>query len=324
MTIAACWVRTLENGAEELVFCSDSRLTGGMCFDQGQKIFRFSRTDAAVCFAGPTYWAYPLIIAAVKAAEIHLPSQTRALTLPDFLRHILRILNQMEQGAHHRPQNDKDPGVTFLFGGYDWWKKCFRIWRIQYHVDKAIFAATERKGNKIFGKLGKIEIAGCAEWVTIVERKVKALVFARHGLNMWQPNKAHFDFEPFEVIRDILLTATHLDSVGGAPQAVKVYQFLNSVDVGIFWPDSTHGKIFVSGRPLLEYENAQLKSVLDPQSTFSTWSSGNTDDAQNAVRRMLKKIWSRRLIGILKSRLKAMQPPVLRPAQHRRGRNTRT
>ena len=41
MTIAAAWVRTLDSGAEELIFCSDSRLSNGKRFDHCQKTFRF-------------------------------------------------------------------------------------------------------------------------------------------------------------------------------------------------------------------------------------------------------------------------------------------
>jgi len=97
MTISAVWVRTLETGAEELIFCSDSRLSNGKRFDHCQKVFRFTRTDAAIGFAGDTDWAYPMIVAAVTAADLHLPSQTRALTLSKFKVHLINILNQMQR-----------------------------------------------------------------------------------------------------------------------------------------------------------------------------------------------------------------------------------
>ena len=132
MTIAVAWVRTLENGAEELIFCSDSRLSGGKRFDHCQKIFRFARTDAAICFAGGTDWAYPMIIAAVKAADLHAPSQTRSLSLSKFRSHVVNILNQMQREVHNFARGENIPDVTFLLGGYDWWKKCFRLWRLQF------------------------------------------------------------------------------------------------------------------------------------------------------------------------------------------------
>ena len=63
---------------------------------------------------------------------------------------------------------------------------------------------------------------------------LKKLAQSRYGLDMRQPDTAKFDLEPFEVIRDLLKGANANDSIGGAPQAVKVYQYLNSADVGIF------------------------------------------------------------------------------------------
>lgn len=60
---------------------------------------------------------------------------------------------------------------------------------------------------------------------------------------------------------------------------MKVYQYLNYADVGIFWPQ------VIGGRPLLEYECATVKSVLDPESLNSTWSSGRTAEAVTQIQK---------------------------------------
>lgn len=279
MTIAAAWVRTLENGAEELIFCSDSRLSNGKRFDHCQKTFRFARSDAIMCFAGGTDWAYPMIVAAINAADLHLPSQTRALSLPKFKSHVINILNQMQREVHNFASGANVPDVTFLFGGYDWWNKCFRIWRIEFHEPTKQFKCDERIGSNKFGGLGKLEIAGDPEWTKLMRENLKKLAQFRYGADMRQPDTSRFNMEPFEVIRDLLKGANANHSIGGAPQAVKVYQYLNSADVGIFWPKVSGGRLFLAGRPLLEYECATVKSVLDPESLNSTWSSGSTTDA---------------------------------------------
>ena len=285
MTIAAGWVRTLDNGAEELIFCSDSRLSNGKRFDHCQKTFRFARSDAIMCFAGGTDWAYPMIVAAINAADLHLPSQTRALSLAKFKSHVVNILNQMQREVHSFVRGENVPDVTFLFGGYDWWAKCFRIWRIEFDEATSKFRSNERTGSNRFGSLGKIEIAGDTEWTVAMRDNLKKLAQTRYGLNMRQPDSAKFDLEPFEVIRDLLKGANANDSIGGAPQAVKVYQYLNSADVGIFWPEVTGGRLFLAGRPLLEYECATVKSVLDPESLNSTWSSGRTAEAVTQIQK---------------------------------------
>ena len=287
MTIAAAWVRTLENGAEEMVFCSDSRLCGGKRFDHGQKIFRFGRSDAAICFAGRADWAYPMIVAAINAASVHVPSETRSLSLAKFKSHVVNILNQMQHEVHNFARDENIPDVTFLLGGYDWWNKCFRLWRLQFDKRVGAFRVDERIGSNNLGGLGKIEIAGDDEWVNLARQKIKSLAQERYGVDMRRPPESRFNMEPFEAIRDLLRASDRNHSIGGAPQAVKIYQYLNSVDVGIFWPALSGGRLFLSGRPLLEYERATIRSVVDPDSLVSTWANGSSVQAAESVTRAL-------------------------------------
>lgn len=187
MTIAAAWVRTLDSGAEELIFCLDSRLSNGKRFDHCQKTFRFARSDAVMYFAGRTDWAYPMIFAAINAADLHLPSQTRALSLSKFKSHVVNILNQMQREVHNFARGENIPDVTFLFGGYDWWNKYFRVWRIEFDEATGQFRSDERTGSNKFGGLGKIEIAGDPEWTEAMRENLRKLAQSRYGLDMRQP-----------------------------------------------------------------------------------------------------------------------------------------
>ena len=283
MTIAVVWVRTLTSGAEELVFCSDSRLSGGKRFDQAQKIFRFARTDAAICFAGGTFWAYPMVVAAVKAAGVHIPSTTRAIGLSKFKSHVVALLNQMQAEVHTYADGENIPDVAFIMGGYDWSAKRFRIWRIEFDKEEMIFISSERKGSNRYGSLGKLEMAGDDEWIEELRRRLKMLAQERYGLDMKKPPGSKFNLEPFEVVRDLLREADPAHTIGGAPQIVKIYQYLNSVNVGVFWPDLAEGRLFLSGRPLLDYENASIQSVLDPDTLQSTWARGSSKEAANSL-----------------------------------------
>ena len=228
-----------------------------------------------------------MIIAAIKAADLHAPSQTRALTLPKFKSHLLNILNQMQREVHNFVHEENVPDVTFIFGGYDWWNKYFRIWRIEFDAATSSFFADERTGSNALGGLGKIEIAGDLEWEDLLRKNIKELVQSRYGLDMRQPSTARFNMEPFECIRDLLKGASSSDSIGGAPQAVKIYQYLNSADVGFFWPRLDGGRLYLSGRPLLDYERANVYSVIDPDSIQSTWSNGNSEVAASQIRKAL-------------------------------------
>jgi hypothetical protein len=96
---------------------------------------------------------------------------------------------------------------------------------------------------------------------------------------MQKPEATRFNLKPLEVIRDLLRQSAGNGSIGEAPQAVKVYQFMNSADVGFFWPSANEGRLYLSGRPLLDYERSTIQSVVDVDTTSSTWCSGNTASA---------------------------------------------
>ena len=61
MTLSIAWVRQ-SGTAHELVFASDSRLSGGGNVDHCQKVFSLPREDCCIAFAGSTMIAYPFIL----------------------------------------------------------------------------------------------------------------------------------------------------------------------------------------------------------------------------------------------------------------------
>ncbi len=68
--------------------------------------------------------------------------------------------------------------------------------------------------------------------------------------------------EPLEVLRDMIRDSGY-DTVGGAPQVVKIYRHMNSEFFGVTWraqigspAAATYG-----GRPLLDYEKAYFVMI---------------------------------------------------------------
>lgn len=86
------------------------------------------------------------------------------------------------------------------------------------------------------------------------------------------------DFEPFEVVRDMLREVKHSETIGGAPQIVKVYQYMKSAPLGVFWPNRETGQIHLQGRPLLDYERTE-RWVLDPDRLISEMAVPNPSSA---------------------------------------------
>jgi hypothetical protein len=80
--------------------------------------------------------------------------------------------------------------------------------------------------------------------------------------------KPKFNWEPLEVVRDMLRDPKHSETIGGAPQVVKVYQYMDSAPLAIYWPNKKAGSIHLNGRPILGYERID-NFVLDPDSFYS-------------------------------------------------------
>ena len=62
MTLLTSWVRKRSDGNEELIIASDSRINSAGNLDCAPKILPLPRGDAAIAFAGDTYFGYPLIL----------------------------------------------------------------------------------------------------------------------------------------------------------------------------------------------------------------------------------------------------------------------
>ena len=61
MTLCIAWVKQAGEN-EELIFATDSCLTGGEKWNTGIKLFELQRKDCLLCFAGSTFRAYPLVL----------------------------------------------------------------------------------------------------------------------------------------------------------------------------------------------------------------------------------------------------------------------
>lgn len=68
MTLCIAWIRKVKE-EPELVFATDSVLTGGEEWKHGIKLFELPRKDCLICFSGVTTRAYPLILNLINAIQ---------------------------------------------------------------------------------------------------------------------------------------------------------------------------------------------------------------------------------------------------------------
>lgn len=267
MTLAIAWLRRIKD-CEELIVASDSRLSGGRTLDSCAKILLLPRSDAFLCCAGETDITYPLAIQVVTATSAYQRSAERALDLCDLRGHILKILNKAVSEMRTPVKELKSPGrfTEFLFGGFSWIRKRFFIWRISYSAGQGRFFHSP--APSWFHGRAPIHFAG--DWRTKAKDKLCRLLLSRKGITPRSNAEFTFDWEPFEVLRELLRENSGDDDVtiGGPPQLAKIYQHMNAKYVGVYWPNWSSGQISIAGRPLLGYERTDYW-ILDPD-TFVT------------------------------------------------------
>lgn len=284
MTIAIAWIRKIRD-CDELVFVSDSRLSGdGLTFDGCPKILTLPRSDCAISFAGYTGHAFPMMLQLALAIDSHAPLKRGSLDLAVVRTHTLKIFDgmagQLTQSEHVNTTQDVSPGAAFLFGGYSWIKKGFQLWSVSYRDGDKCFVADParwlafskeagriviRKRKKTGGEenLGRIAFAG--DQAPLAKKLLLEKLNARVG---GVRHRKTLDMEPFEVVRDMLRDPNHAETIGGAPQVVKVYQYMRTAALGVYWPNKKAGAVHLQGRACLGYERID-QWVLDPDTLVS-------------------------------------------------------
>ena len=259
MTVCVAWIRRI-GGCEELVFASDSRLSGGRSLDFCPKILALSRSDCAIAFAGDTDFAYPLMLQLSMGIETYHRSKSRAMDIRELKTHALKVFNSFADAVHDYVESMDKPNVSFIFGGYSWIHRKFDLWTFSYNKKQKAFLSKPHS----HWLTGFDPIAFGGDKAIDARNRLISLLRERHSLTHESCRIEHLDMEPLEVLRDMLRTSKSTDSIGGALQVVKVYQHMNARPIGVLWPDQ-HGSVHLHGRPLLGYESTDAW-ILDPDS----------------------------------------------------------
>jgi hypothetical protein len=256
VTLTAAWIRSSGN-SQELVFASDSRLSGGETWDRGPKIIGLARSDAAIAFAGRTLFALPAVLHLQAAIAAYPPSQRRSMDLEDAKGHALRVFNEIYSDRRDFP-SDGDPGPEseFILGGWSWRAQRFRIWHLVWEKSSRRWDFRQVSPRRGFADVW-VWFAGSADAVRDARLTLDGALRAQRPLSM-----RSLDMEPLTIIADAIRSEKYRD-VGGAPQLTKVYQHMNTQQFAVEWPTEANGtpRPHVGGRPLLPYKVAHLPLV---------------------------------------------------------------
>ena len=248
MTIGIAWVGTRRDGREHLFLASDSRVRGGHRLDACPKILTLPRSDCGICFAGTTVATYPLMLQVTHAIAAHEPARERSLDISKVKIHVLRVISDLIERFEDLAEPFTHKDVEFLFGGYSWLTKEFRLWSIHYQLKKPHFQA--REALTFHHRLQKVAFIG--DWGKTFQASL-ARKLSEHA----DGGKVYL--EPLQLLAERLLDADPNGTIGGPPQIVRITQHMNTRPLCVRWKDEDT----LFGRPLFEYENTDYW-IIDP------------------------------------------------------------
>ncbi|MGR3982233.1 hypothetical protein [Pseudoalteromonas sp. 1181_04] len=257
MTLCAAWIRQVNN-TEELVFATDSTLTGGEKWDHGVKLFELPRKDCLLCFAGSTERAYPLILNLISSITFDTRLASPSTSLSEVIGYISDLFSTLVTTVINEVQGSGESihelrgSAKFLFGGWDWQQGVFRVWELFYSGDTEGFLFTEITDDD--SKTRFYTFIGDAKehnFDGTIKKRFQQLLLDEDKLD------AKLDMEPLKLLRDVALDAS-IREVGGSLQIAKVYKSSHTEFFGIPWPSSTSAPYF-QGRKYNETTKPEVR-----------------------------------------------------------------
>ena len=284
MTLCAAWIREVGE-TKELIFATDSTLTGGEKWNHGVKLFELPRKDCLLCFAGETYRAYPLVLNLTTAIKHNERLQNPRLDIAEVLYSIAEIFTELVRSIFNKPTGYSDPiggEAKFLFGGWSWRDNKFKIWRLTYSADLEGFIyveETQASRSRVCVFLGDLDDSS---------KRIADIALQRYKAEFTREDKFddRLNMEPLTVLID-MSRDTGVYEVDGALQIGKVYQSGNSEFFGVMWP-SVGGSPYFLGKkypkhtkPKVGYYDPDTCELIDellPKSLVNLDDFGNSED----------------------------------------------
>ncbi len=256
MTLCLAWIRQ-EGNDRELVFATDSMLTGGgEIWKHGIKLFELPRKDCLLCFAGDTAKAYPLILNLVSSLEFNPKLMNRHTDLREVLTYLCdtftELINSLINEVDGSPE-DTYAAAKFIFGGWNWRTQLLEFWEVFYGVEERKFlykgyTSTDSRSYVMIGDHISEAEELLVQELTNSEKRITG----------------SFSMEPFMVLSRMARDSGNYRSIDGALQVAKVYESGSTEFFGVMWP-SVKGSHTFLGRDLNPYIKPQIKFI-DPDS----------------------------------------------------------
>jgi hypothetical protein len=187
------------------------------------------------------------MIQLANAVAAHEPARDRSLDIARVKDHLLRIFADLVKSHKEAAAPLKNEDLQFLFAGYSWLSKDYRIWTIQYSERDKAFNA--REARSFHSRLRKAAFIG--DWATRLRNKIARELAQAEGPPVY--------LEPFTILSTLIRDANKDDTIGGSSQLIRITQHMNTRAFCVRW----NGTDTLFGRPLFDYENIDYWTI-DP------------------------------------------------------------
>lgn len=274
MTLSIAWVRQ-SGAAHELIFASDSRLSGGGNVDQCQKVFSLPREDCCIAFAGSTMIAYPFILMLQNTILDYKKAFDREVDITKLKTRVLSLLNffvRVHEGTVSADFENDLLQTSFIFGGWSWINARFYIWKIFYKKDIRRYLASDIGTWRGLGipKTSEASIRIVGDYIPEFQAALRDKLGPKIKIAKQNEEHIKLDFEPLTVLAEMLRDPKFTDrkqelkgAIGGAPQVTKVYPFLRTVNFAVEWDVGPKFVYAIKGRVIADYELFAIPG-LDP------------------------------------------------------------
>lgn len=262
MTLCIAWVRQA-NEKEEILMAADSCFSGGQRFLAAPKLFPTRRGDCAFACAGMTQYSFPIVEHILRAFDINQKLRDRASDITDVMHIIADIANKClheEIAPEYASLPGDGPGFSMIIAGYSWKKK------------KTVLRILSFDWSKMKMEICKVPTILGFQCAVIGDKEVIGPCRGRihHKLYADIQEGSTLNMQPLDILLDYI-SDTAYTTIGGYPQLLKIYPFMNILPFGFLHraEDNAHdttnllrgkdengNQCFITyfGRPLLKYE----------------------------------------------------------------------
>ncbi len=251
MTLCVAWLRE-ENNEQELVFATDSCLTGGERWNSGVKLFELPRKDCLICFSGETNRTYPLLLNLITSIKFDEHLSNTYTDITEILDYLTRLFTNLCQSINdYGTQNFEGVlgSFQFLFGGWSWKANKFKLWKIEYNHAVRAFIHDETNSDEMFYTFIGDELNNAYE-------SLNAELIKKDKVT-----SSCFDMEPLTVLVQMIRNCDY-SSIDGAVQLARIYPPGSTEFLGVYWPSINGNKTFL-GKDVSTENNPAVKFI-DP------------------------------------------------------------